>query len=737
MGKQSPVFFQDENKIVDEVITQVGDTINLATPLAVGKANHIINAFYRKAKEDPSINLTIMTALTLERPKGKSLLEKRFLEPFVERVFGDYPDLDFELDRVNNALPENVRVNEFYFPAGKFLKNMRAQQDYICSNYTHVARDLMDRGANIIAQLVAPGEMAGDVKYSLSSNPDVTLDLIREMQLRGEREGVPFAIIGQVNPNLPFMYGDAIVDAANFHFILDKADYYYKLFGPPKMSVPEREHMIGLYLSSLIRDEGELQVGIGALGDAFVNAMILRQNDNQKYKQVLQTLEIEKKFGQVIKKIGDTGILEKGLFGATEMVVDGFLHLYKAGILKRVVYDDLPIQRLLNQGLIGHKVTPDTLDLLLKHKAVHMHLSRSDFDYLVDYGVFKEGMIYDEGFIETAQGQRICADFTSEENRQLIMDHCLGDQLKRGAVVHGGFFLGPQDFYQGLKQLSDQERRLFNMRSVQRINQLYGHEEIDRLQRKNARFVNTCMKVTLLGNIVSDGFDDGRVVSGVGGQYNFVSMAHALPDGRSLINLRATREKGTKTRSNIVWNYGHTTIPRHLRDIVVTEYGIADLRGKTDSEIIEELLKVTDSRFQAELMGKAKRAGKLRNDYQIPEQFRNNYPHVISQKMEAFNREGLFPPFPFGTDFTEEEQLVGKALKSLKRKSKSKWLLLRMLVNALFTLKIPKEQIPYLERMGLWRTTGLKEKIFRNLLANELKEVLNNSSFRVAKRRAG
>jgi acyl-CoA hydrolase len=536
---------------------------------------------------------------------------------------------------------------------------------------------------------------------------------------------VPFAIVGQANPNLPYMYGDAEVEACNFHYILDNPEYYFRIFGAPKLSIPEREHMVGLYLSTLIRDEGELQIGIGAMGDAFINALIFRQKDNQNYQQVLQTLELEEKFGDIINRTGGTGILEKGLFGASEMVMDGFLHLYEAGILKRLVYDDLPIQRLLNEGLIGHEVTPATLELLLQRKAVHMYLSRDDFDYLVKFGVFRDGLLYDDGVIVTAQGQRIRADFTREENKQQILEHCLGDHLKGAAVVHGAFFLGPQDFYQKLKALPEQERRLFNMRSVRRINHLYGHEEIDRLQRKNARFINTCMKATLSGHLVSDGLEDGRVVSGVGGQYNFVAMAHELPDGRSLMSLRSTREEGTKVLSNIVWNYGHTTIPRHLRDIVVTEYGIADLRGKTDSEIIEELLKITDSRFQMKLMQQAKKAGKLRSDYQIPGIFRNNYPEAITQKFAAFRLKGFFPPFPFGTDFTEQEQVVGKALKSLKRKSRSKRLMFKMLVKALFTLTIPEVQKPYLERMGLWQVKGLEERVFRNLLANELKNVVN------------
>ena len=106
------------------------------------------------------------------------------------------------------------------------------------------------------------------------------------------------------------------------------------------------------------------------------------------------------------------------------------------------------------------------------------------------------------------------------------------------------------------------------------------------------------MKATLFGAAASDGLEDGRVVSGVGGQYNFVAMAHELAGARSILLLRATREAGGAVESNIVFNYGHATIPRHLRDIVVTEYGIADLRGRTDAEVAGALIAIADRRFQ-------------------------------------------------------------------------------------------------------------------------------------------
>ena len=103
------------------------------------------------------------------------------------------------------------------------------------------------------------------------------------------------------------------------------------------------------------------------------------------------------------------------------------------------------------------------------------------------------------------------------------------------------------------------------------------------------------MMVTGLGAAVSDGLADGRVVSGVGGQYNFVAMAHALPEARSILCLRSTRSARGRVGSNVVWSYGHATIPRHLRDIVVTEYGIADLRGRTDREIVAALVEAVHS----------------------------------------------------------------------------------------------------------------------------------------------
>ena len=171
-----------------------------------------------------------------------------------------------------------------------------------------------------------------------------------------------------------------------------------------------------------------------------------------------------------------------------------------------------------------------------------------------------------------------------EAMRRLNAGNATVDDAERlareGRWLDGGFYLGSRDLYDWLRGLPADQRDGLGMTRISHINELYGgNETLERLQRRDARFFNTCMMGTLLGDAVSDALEDGRVVSGVGGQYNFVAMAHALRDGRSVLLFRATREAHGESRSSVLWNYGHVTIPRHLRDVMVTEYGIADLRG--------------------------------------------------------------------------------------------------------------------------------------------------------------
>lgn len=254
------------------------------------------------------------------------------------------------------------------------------------------------------------------------------------------------------------------------------------------------------------------------------------------------------------------------------------------------------------------------------------------------------------------------------------------------------------------------------MRSVSFTNLLLCHEELNRRQRRHARFVNTAMKVTITGGVVSDGLEDNRVVSGVGGQFNFVNMAHELEDGRSIIMVRATRSSGGEVESNIVWNYGHITIPRHLRDIVVTEYGVADLRGKSDADVIAAMIEIADARFQNQLVEQAKQHGKLPHDYEVPESARNNTPEQLAEALEPFRRNDTLPEFPFGTDLTDTEVTLTRALRQLDATVSNGLPAADKLGALLRSISIPDEATPYLERLDLDDPDTLRERALRHLV---------------------
>ena len=254
----------------------------------------------------------------------------------------------------------------------------------------------------------------------------------------------------------------------------------------------------------------------------------------------------------------------------------------------------------------------------------------------------------------------------------------------------------------------------FGMTAISFVNEIYGDEDKKRRARVKARFLNDAMMATLLGDVISDGLEDGRVVSGVGGQYNFIAQGFAL-DGRALGDRAARgRSHNGKDQSNILWRYGHTTIPRHLRDIVITEYGIADIRGKSDREVIAAMLAITDSRFQDELLRQAKDAGKIARDFELPKAARNNTPDTIERALKPAADAGLLPVFPFGTDFTEVEQRLIPALQVLK--SASPMQLARLLMSG---FSAPADTAS-LDRLGLAKPKSLKDRFYAALVKGAL-----------------
>nr|WP_281502169.1 acetyl-CoA hydrolase/transferase C-terminal domain-containing protein [Alcanivorax sp. S6407] len=701
---------------VDAVIEKTAGKIRLAMPLGLGKPNRFVNALYRRVEQDASLSLDIFTALSLGRPSAGSDLEKRFLEPFADRVFGDYEELAYLKPAKKSALPANIRVFEFFFQPGSMLGSASAQQHYISSNYTHVARDLNARRINVVAQLLAHRNVEGNDEYSFACNPEVTLDLMPLLLARREA-GETILSVGQVHKDLPFMENDARVAdwLPHMDMVVDDPDAHTRLFSTPNMPVNVQDHFVGLHASTLVRDGGTLQIGIGALGDALVHHLRLRDQDNERYLRPLAEWGLPDSQQEMIDREGGTGVFAEGLYGCSEMVTHGLLQLVQDGIIRRPVYDWEPLQQLEmhepNQPGLA------LLDVLREQSAISRRLDRSQIRTLKRFGIFRDGVRKQGDMLELPNGVQVANDLDDRATREALKA-VLGDRLSGGIVMHGGFFLGPAAFYERLRNLTDEQRAAINMTRISYVNHLYGDEALKRLQRQDARFVNTAFTVTLLGAGVADQIDDGRVLSGVGGQYNFVSQAHELAGARSILMVRAWRERASEAMSNVVFGYGHNTIPRHLRDVVVTEYGVADLRGKSDEEVIMAMLNVSDSRFQISLMEEAQAVGKLRKDYQIPEAHRRNNPEHLHEIAERCGAKS-FPLFPLGSDFTDTEQRLLKALTWLKEKVGHKEFL-KLGRQALFHEGSESDFAAELDRMGLKEPAGVKEHLYQRLLLTAL-----------------
>ena len=601
--------------MAEDIIRDVGTNLVVGLPLGLGKANHIINALYARAAADRAINLTLFAALTLEKPKPASLLERRFIGPVIDRLFGGYPDLTYAGALHAGTLPPNIQVIEFFFLAGKWLHVPYAQQHYISANYTHAASYLLARGLNVVTQLVAKRMVDGVARYSLSCNTDTTLDI-----LRARAEGrASFRLVGQVNSELPFMPGAGDLPGDEFSAVLDSPETDFPLFAPPSEPISDTKYAIGLHAAGLVPDGGTLQIGIGQVGDALAQGLIVRHRDNAQFRAVMKRLAPE-------NSVPQTGTFEKGLYGVSEMLFEAFLGLIDAGILTREV---------------------------------------------------------------------------------------------DGVTLHGAFFLGPKAFYRSLREMSPEQIARIQMMPVSFTNQLYGDEEVKRRARVDARFVNNAMMATLMGAAISDGLENGQVVSGVGGQYNFVAQAFALQGARSILALEATRQSGARAQSNILWNYGHQTIPRHLRDVFVTEYGVADVRGKSDAETIAAMLGVTDSRFQTGLAKVAKDAGKLPKDFEIPRAHRENFPEAIAAALKPAREAGLLPSFPFGSDFTETEQRLITALQLLRDAQRTPLRLPGLLWEG-FSREPDAADSECLARLGLDKPATLAERGYRALVSAAL-----------------
>jgi len=120
-------------------------------------------------------------------------------------------------------------------------------------------------------------------------------------------------------------------------------------------------------------------------------------------------------------------------------------------------------------------------------------------------------------------------------------------------------------------------------------------------QNQNMISINSALEVDLLGQVCADTLGPNQY-SGVGGQVDFVRGAQMSEGGKAIIALPSTARGGAVSRIvPRLTPYSAVTTSRNDVDFVVTEYGIAALKGKTVSQRIQALISIAHPDFREEL----------------------------------------------------------------------------------------------------------------------------------------
>lgn len=114
-----PEILDDVAHCVDAVLRRVGPRVVLALPLGIGKPNPLVNEFYRRAARGLTIDLAIITALSLLKPVAHSALERRLAGPLAQRIFGSYVEPEYAHALKADTLPPSIRIIEFFLSPGR------------------------------------------------------------------------------------------------------------------------------------------------------------------------------------------------------------------------------------------------------------------------------------------------------------------------------------------------------------------------------------------------------------------------------------------------------------------------------------------------------------------------------------------------------------------------------------------------------------------------------------------
>ena len=169
-------------------------------------------------------------------------------------------------------------------------------------------------------------------------------------------------------------------------------------------------------------------------------------------------------------------------------------------------------------------------------------------------------------------------------------------EINRGKIV-SAFLMGSRRLYDFVN-----DNPMVELRPVDYTNDTAVIRRFNRMVS-----INSAIEVDLTGQVVADSIGS-RFYSGVGGQMDFVRGASLAEEGRAIIALPSTAAKGSVSRVTpyLKEGAGVVTTRAHART-VVTEYGVAELHGRSIAERARALIAIAHPDFRDELISEARR----------------------------------------------------------------------------------------------------------------------------------
>lgn len=258
---------------------------------------------------------------------------------------------------------------------------------------------------------------------------------------------------------------------------------------------------------------------------------------------------------------------------------DNFIHISKLDVIVEEATDliQLPppkigdVQRKIGENIaslvndgdclqLGIGAIPDAVLLFLKDKK--------------DLGIHSE--MFSDGVVELI-------------NAGVVTNKC--KQIDNGKCV-ATFLMGTDKLYDYANDNPSVE-----LKPVDIVNDPYVIRQND-----NVVSINSCVEVDLMGQVCSESVGLQQI-SGVGGQVDFVRGANMSRGGRTIMAMPSTAAKGTISKIVPFLTHGAAvTTSRCDVDYVVTEHGIAQLKGNTLKERARQLIGVADPAFRGDLI---------------------------------------------------------------------------------------------------------------------------------------